>query len=268
MTTPVPDRLDEPTPTSRPTAAIDDPNRHLRLPGTRNLRDVGGYPAGTGRRTRWRTLLRTDALDRLPPASQATLLDLGLRQVIDLRWPEELDESPSVFRASDRVAYRAIPLLRDDPTPRVGLAGTYLHMLDERGPQLAAVVRSLIEPGGLPAVIGCAAGKDRTGVAIALVLSAVGVPDDVIVEDYALSLAAFASAVRDEHLVDWRADALEVECVPEYMAGALSHLERRHGGAHELLRRHGLTESELDRLTDLVTEPAEAGSAPADEPTT
>jgi protein-tyrosine phosphatase len=259
MTTPIPNRLDEPTPGRRPTAAIDDPDRHLRLPGTRNLRDVGGYPAGSGRQTRWRTLLRTDALDRLPPASQATLLDLGLRQVIDLRWPEELDASPSVFRASDRVAYRAIPLLRDDPTPRVGLAGTYLHMLDERGSQLAQVVRSLIEPGGLPAVIGCAAGKDRTGVAIAIVLSAVGVPDDVVVEDYALSLAAFASPVQDQHLTDWRGDALEVECVPEYMAGALQHLQRRHGGPHALLRRHGLTDAEIDRLTDLVTEPVGAG---------
>ena len=264
MTTPIPDRLDEPVPERRPLAAIDDPNRHLRVPGTRNLRDVGGYPAGRDRRTRWRTLLRTDALDRLPPASQATMLDLGLRQVIDLRWPEELDAYPSVFRASDRVAYRAIPLLRDDPTPRVGLAGTYLHMLDERGAQLAAVVRSLIEPGGLPAVIGCAAGKDRTGVAIALVLSAVGVPDDVVVEDYALSRAAFASAVADEHLVDWRADALEVECEPEYMAGALEHLQRSHGGPHALLRRHGLTDAEIDRLTDLVTEPVEASpDAPA-----
>jgi protein-tyrosine phosphatase len=261
MTTPIPDRLDEPTPAPRPGPALDDPNRHLRVPGTRNLRDVGGYPAAAGRQTRWRTLLRTDALDRLPAASQATLLDLGLRQVIDLRWPEELDESPSVFRASDRVAYRAIPLLRDDPTPRVGLAGTYLHMLDERGAQLAAVVRSLIEPGGVPAVIGCAAGKDRTGVAIALVLSAVGVPDDVVVADYALSRAAFANAVRDEHLVDWRADVREVECVPEYMSAALRHLHQRHGGPHALLRRHGITDAEIEQLTNLVTEPVDASAS-------
>ena len=65
--------------------ANDAPNRHLRIPGTRNLRDVGGYPAGEGRRTRWRTLYRTDALDRLPPQSQARLIELGLRHVIDLR---------------------------------------------------------------------------------------------------------------------------------------------------------------------------------------
>jgi protein-tyrosine phosphatase len=253
MTSPLPDAPDDRAASAAP---IHHPDRRLRIPGTRNLRDVGGYPAGRGRRTRWRTLLRTDALDVLPSDSQAALLDIGLRQVIDLRWPHEIDEFPSVFRRSSRVAYRTIPLLRDDPTPQLGLAGVYLHMLDERGPQLATIVRSLLEPGGLPAVIGCAAGKDRTGVAIALILAAVGVPDDVVIEDYALSRAVFAEEVNDEHLVDWRGAAVDVECQPEYMAGALLHLERRHGGPHELLRRHGISEPEIARLTDLLTEAA------------
>ena len=239
-----------------PTVGPASPARHIRLPGTRNLRDVGGYPTADGRVTRWRTLLRTDALVRLPAASQDALLDLGLRNVIDLRWPHEIDDAPSVFQASNRVTYRSIPLLLDDPTPRLGLAGTYLHMLDDRGPQLADVVHSLLEPGGLPAVIGCAAGKDRTGVAVAVVLSAVGVPGDIVVEDYALSRSAFADAVDDEHLVDWRADALEVECAPEYMAAALEHLEQRHGGARALLRRNGVGDESLERLVELMTEPA------------
>lgn len=240
----------------------DDPGRpaahrrHLRLPGTRNLRDVGGYPAHDGRRTRWRTLLRTDALDRLPPASQAALLDLGLRQVIDLRWPHELVETPSVFQASRAVVYRSVPLLEDDPTPALGLAGTYRYMLDERGAQLIEVVRALLEPGGLPAVVGCAAGKDRTGVAIGLLLSAVGVPDDVIVADYVLSAEAFASAAIDEHLDDWRASSLHVDCPPEYMAETLDHLGRLHGGASAYLRRNGLDGGELDRLVELLTERA------------
>ena len=85
---------------------LDHPDRHLPLPGTRNLRDVGGYPAMDGRRTRWRTLLRTDSLDLLPPDSQATLIELGLRQVIDLRWPSELERAPSVFRC---LAARPVP---------------------------------------------------------------------------------------------------------------------------------------------------------------
>ncbi len=248
MTRPLPD-----PPAESPSPAA--PLRHLRLPGTRNLRDVGGYPAAAGRRTRWRTLLRTDALDRLPARSQTALLELGLRQIIDLRWPHELDEAPSVFQASDRVVYRSIPLLEDDPTPYAGLPGTYRHMLDQRGPQLVQVARSLLEPEGLPAVIGCAAGKDRTGVAVALLLAAVGVPKETIVEDYALSAAIFRGPVDDEHLLDWRATPVEVEAPPEHMLGALAHLEAAHGGAAGLLRRHGMTDRELDELTDRLTEP-------------
>lgn len=239
-------------------------DRHLRLPGTRNLRDVGGYAAADGRRVRWRTLLRTDALDRLPATSQAALLALGLRQVIDLRWPHELDEAPSVFGASDRVTYRSIPLLADDPTPTIGLAATYRHMLDVRAAQLVEVVRALIAPGGLPAVIGCAAGKDRTGVAIAVILATVGVPTDVVVADYAISAELFAADHTDEHLADWRAGSVVVESPPEYMHEALAHLEARHGGAASLLTAHGMTEQELECLRDLLTEPEPAPeTAPA-----
>ena len=195
-----------------PTPTDPDPtDRHLPLPGTRNLRDVGGYPAAGGRQTRWRTLLRTDSLDRLPDSSQEALVALGLRQVIDLRWPSELEEAPSVFPASDHVTYTNIPLLADDPTPEVGLAGLYRHIFDERAPQLVEVIRALLEPDGAPAVIGCAAGKDRTGVAIAIILAVCGVPRDLIVDDYALSAALFARPMDDPHLVDWRADSIDVD---------------------------------------------------------
>jgi protein-tyrosine phosphatase len=231
--------------------------RHLRLPGTRNLRDVGGYPAGDGRRTRWRTLLRTDALDVIPTGSREALLDLGVRTVIDLRWPHELTDAPSVFAAGNGVRYRSIPLLDDDPTPLIGLAATYRYMLDERAPQLADVARALLEPGGLPAVIGCAAGKDRTGVTIALLLSAVGVPTDVIVADYVLTGLAFAEPDPDDpHFVDWRASPVALECPPAYMEAMLAHLAARHGGAGDLLRRNGLEPADLEVLVERLTEPA------------
>ncbi len=242
--------------TDSPTQVVIDPaERHLPLPGTRNLRDVGGYPVAGGRRTRWRTLLRTDSLDSLPDASQAALLETGLRQVIDLRWPSEMDEAPSVFQASDRVRYTSIPLLADDPTERVGLAGLYRHIFDERAIQLVQVIRALLEPGGVPAVIGCAAGKDRTGVAIALILDAVGVPRDVIVSDYALSAPMFARPMDDPHLLDWRSGPVAVESPPEYMESSLEHLDTQHGGAAELLRANGMTRAELTALVALLTEP-------------
>jgi protein-tyrosine phosphatase len=235
-----------------------EPARHLALDGTRNVRDVGGYPAGASRRTRWRTLLRSDELTRLPEHAQQQLLDLGLRQVIDLRWPDELESSPNVFRRSHAVRYRSLPLLADDPTPHVGLGGMYRHVFDERSHQLAEVVRALLEEDGVPAIIGCAAGKDRTGVTIALLLDVVGVPTDLIVEDYAMSAGFFASPVTRVEDDDWRHEPLVVDSPPELMAGALEHLDREHGGARSLLRREGIGDADLDRLIEVLTEPVPA----------
>jgi len=231
-----------------------DPSRHLPLDGTRNVRDIGGYPAANGRVTRWRTVLRADQLDRLPAHARQELVDLGLRLVVDLRWPDELDRYPSVFSAGTDVTYLPVPLLADDPTPHAGLAGMYRHIFDARAPQLAEIVRALLAPDGLPAIVGCAAGKDRTGTLVALLLDAVGVPRDVIVEDYAVSARYFSSPVTIVDPDDWRAPALVVDSPPEFMAEALEHLDLHHGGARALLRREGLTESDLERLTERLTE--------------
>ena len=236
---------------------IDTPTRHLPLDGTRNVRDVGGYPAAGGRRMRWRTLLRSDELTRLPAHAQAALVELGVRQVIDLRWPEELDRAPNVFGHSDRVRYTPISLLADDPTPHGGLAGMYRHVFDARADQLADVVRALLADDGLPAVVGCAAGKDRTGVTVALLLDLAGVDHATIVDDYALSAGFFAqpaaAAIEPD---DWRHPELIVESTPVYMRTALDHLATEHGGARALLGRQGLSDDELDRLVTLLTEPA------------
>lgn len=236
---------------------IETPDRHLPLDGTRNVRDVGGYPTTTGRTTRWRTLLRSDELTGIPAHTRQSLLDLGLRQVIDLRWPEELERAPNAFEGSPAVRYTSIPLLRDDPTPHAGLQGMYLHVFDVRSAQLAQVARALLAHDGLPAVIGCAAGKDRTGVSIAMLLDLVGVPADVIVADYALSAAYFAEPRTVIDAADWRHPPLLVDSPPEFMAAALEHLDREHGGARALLRGQGITDTELDHLVELLTEPAE-----------
>jgi protein-tyrosine phosphatase len=231
-----------------------DPARHLPFEGTRNLRDVGGYPAAGGRRTRWRTLLRSDELTVLTQEAQAELLALGVRQVVDLRWPDELERSPSVFAGSEAVGYTSIPLLDDDPTPYPSQVDVYRHLFDARSSELADVVRALLEPDGLPAIIGCAAGKDRTGVAIALLLDLVGVPTSVIVEDYALTAGYFAQPETVVHPPDWRHEPLDLLSRPEFMAETLKHLDQAHGGARALLRREGISDADLDGLVERLTE--------------
>src|SRR4030095_14489658 len=75
-------------------------SRHLGLAGTYNLRDTGGYRTLDGRTTRWLTFLRSDSLHRVPPMAQTTLLNYGVRTVIDLRRSDELHVAPNVFASS------------------------------------------------------------------------------------------------------------------------------------------------------------------------
>lgn len=247
---------DERSPATGAPASLPSSPRHLPLDGTRNVRDIGGYPTADGRQTRWRTLLRSDELTQLPRHAADELREIGIRAVIDLRWPDELERSPNVFAADPAVSYRPIALLVDDPTPHSGLAGMYRHVLDERLPQLVEVARVLLEPDGLPAVIGCAAGKDRTGITIAVLLSLAGVADETIIEDYALSAGYFAVENHTIPAGDWRHHPLIVDSPPEFMASAMDHLRDVHGGARALLRSGGLTERELDTLVDRLTEAA------------
>jgi protein-tyrosine phosphatase len=178
--------------------------------------------------------------------------------VIDLRWGHELEGRPSVFAASDRIRYSSVPLMPDEFQAE-GVAATYLHILDGRAPALADVVRRLLDPDGIPAVIGCAAGVDRTGVTVALLLAAVGVPADVAAADYALSAESFAGDGAGSGLFDWRGGTVALDVRPEYMLEALDHLERQHGGPAGLLGREGIADTELARLRDLLTEPVSAG---------
>jgi hypothetical protein len=127
-------------------------------------------------------------------------------------------------------------------------------MLDERGEQLAIVVRALLIPEGLPAIIGCAGGIDRTGVTVGLLLRSIGVPADIVAADYAMSATCFATDGSGAGLDDWRAGAVEIDCRPEYMVATLEHLENEHGGAAALLARHGIEPEAIDELVVRLTE--------------
>jgi protein-tyrosine phosphatase len=123
-------------------------------------------------------------------------------------------------------------------------------------------VRILATPGSLPAVFHCAAGKDRTGMLAALVLSALGVPDDVIIADYALSGAALARLFtwaernRPEVLASLKeAPAAHLAAEPEAMAGVLASLHREHGSARGFLAGVGVTPEVFTALEAALLEP-------------
>lgn len=218
--------------------------RTVELQGCCNFRDLGGYPTTDGRRTRWRRLFRADGLTQLTEADLAVLEELGMRSVIDLRTALEVEARGRYQPHAPHVVYHHLPLTDtlpgEEQTPAWGDSGfvarRYSSMLDDGTANVAAVLSLLAEPSNLPAVFHCSVGKDRTGVLSAVILGLLGVPDEVIVEDYALSADAMVRVLErlqaefpdSTDIVDRYAPViLSVE--PASMTGFLQGVHERYG---------------------------------------
>jgi protein-tyrosine phosphatase len=239
--------------------------RHLGLAGTYNLRDTGGYRTLDGRTTRWRTFLRSDSLHRVPPLARTALLTYGVRTVIDLRRSDELSIAPNVFADSPDVVYHHVSLLADTPpdrkvAPRL-LPDVYRLILEQRQEQLRQTLAALAASGGFPAIVHCTAGKDRTGLIVALLLGLVGVPAATIVADYALSSQYLVGPYLEEarqraarNGVPWEWFQHQVICPPEFMQTTLQYLDEHQGGIAAYVRRIGLSQEQCERLRQALVE--------------
>lgn len=173
------------------------------LPSRFNLRDLGGTPTADGRIVAPGRLYRGASLHRLEPDHLDAVAPLGIRTAIDLRSTEEVGHGTFAGSAAPT---RHLPIFEVGPTfaepiddiART-LADTYLWMLEEGGPSIRLALDVLGEPRDLPAVVYCAAGKDRTGVVVAIVLLLLGVERETVAADYALSDEP-AAALRAWHL--------------------------------------------------------------------
>lgn len=228
--------------------------RLIDLEAIFNFRDMGGYPTVDGRQTRWRTLYRADGIHRATEADTTTIVELGVRTVIDLRSPAELADRGR-FDAHG-VDFHHFPVIETTwgdldhlartMEPADFLLDRYRDMFDEGSHQLAAAVEVLAGEG-LPAVFHCAAGKDRTGVLGILVLALVGVPDEVIAADYALSAEAMPRLGAWFQANDSHAGS-RMENPPEaYMAapaatalGLLAELRTDHGSIQQFASSIGI----------------------------
>lgn len=242
--------------------------RRIGCEGAFNLRDLGGYRTCSGRTVRGGLVYRADGLHRIPSGRASALEHLGWRTVIDLRTPAEV--AAGAFRA-DGVEVINLPILRatwgvpdaTDIDPVEFLSDHYLQMLDEGAPAIAASFAVLGSPARLPAVFHCSAGKDRTGVLAALVLSVLGVDDEVVAADYHLSAWAV------ERLVAWlnltRPDLSEemsrqpkalLSCPPEAMHAFLDALRARFGSVEGYLMGIGVQADTLGGLRQGLLDPA------------
>jgi protein-tyrosine phosphatase len=255
--------------------ALDSTQRLIALEGTYNLRDTGGYPVldASGEvvgRTRWGTLLRSDALHRLTEADLAALAGRGVRLVVDLRDDREVEGSPSRLDGLD-VAVAHLPVFADAApaalvTGRIDLPTLYDAMVDDRGANLTRAVAALARAEDGASIVHCTAGKDRTGLVVALALRAVGVPVEVVAADYARSAdhlagdwaqAALATVSSLGSLDDLPPGVVEVVTASPapVLTALLTRLEAEHGSAAAYLTTHGMTDDDLDALRDRLVEP-------------
>jgi protein-tyrosine phosphatase len=175
------------------------PTRHLNLAGASNFRDLGGYPARDGRIVRWRQIFRSNHLGHLTDDDIEVVRGLGVRSAFDFRGSAERAEAlcrlaeitvhslpvePTVVAALRAIAASGTPLSTVHATEV--MRDSYRNYVQQNTPRFRTLFAHLLEDR-TPLVIHCTAGKDRTGFACALILHTLGVPDEVISEDYLLT---------------------------------------------------------------------------------
>jgi len=214
--------------------------RHIDLDGAVNFRDLGGYPAADGRHVRWRTLFRADGLSSLSERDRGVIRQLGVATVIDLRTTGEVERGRFPVEEVP-VAFHNLPLLVEVPEASKFeivpgfLATQYQEMAAEAAAQIGAVLTLVANQATHPVIVHCTAGKDRTGVLVAVLLGLLGVPDEIIITDYALSARAMdrlrqklvAQFPEAKATID-AADAM-FSAAPENMASLLAALRSEYG---------------------------------------
>jgi protein-tyrosine phosphatase len=241
-------------------------DRMIALEGAVNFRDLGGYDAGDGMRTRWRTLFRADGLGELTEPDLAVLRQLGIRTVIDLRSGSELERGRFDVEAHP-VAFHHFPFIDELPDAqdfdrRPGLLGTqYLEIVRDAGSQILGALEVLAAPDALPAVFHCTAGKDRTGVLSAVVLSLVGVDEPTVVADYALSGSAMLR-LRAKLIAKYPEGRETLENIdevfsadPAQMEQLLDHVQSQYGSVGRYVSGLGAEAGLVERLRAGLLEP-------------
>ncbi len=254
----------------------------IELEGAVNVRDLGDLPTEDRQKTARARLLRADNLQELSAADVTKLVrDIGVTTVVDLRssnelaaeGPAPLDAVAGVRRAHHPVlpevgsntdmAAAALLTRRDQDKsryPRDPICGHYLGYLEDRPDQVVGALRSITHSQGA-ALVHCAAGKDRTGVVVALALIATGVPAQAVVADYAATAErteAIMARLRRSPLYARDINSRPADLHrprPETMTAFLEQMDSRYGGVVPWLADHGFADDDLRLLRAKLRRP-------------
>jgi protein tyrosine/serine phosphatase len=240
--------------------------RELVWEGCLNVRELGGLPTADGGETRFGAVVRADSVRQLTDEGWQSLVDHGIRTVIDLRGEDERADDPPAelpvgvvhvaFLSGNQTERDALgdeldAAVAAAPDVQTATRDVYLIFLERFRSNVAAAVRAVANAPEGGVVIHCVGGKDRTGLLSAFLLHLAGVDRDTIAADYALSEERlrprherwFAAAETEEELERLRRIA---QTPAASMTGVFAELDRRYGGVERYLRAAGATEEELD----------------------
>ena len=267
-----------------PSSGLMSYRRLLPLEGGSNFRDMGGYPTVDGRTVKRGLLFRSGAMTGLTQEDHTYLEQFGFATVMDLRSSEEIELYPNHWAANTDIDYLSVPysileLMAQVAEEPESLADTrdyssmYVTMIDMLKPQLKTYFDALLNEQ-TPIVVNCSAGQDRTGVTSALLLSVLGVDEDLVIEDYLLSTDfrrplvesgdvdleeaaktnAFAAVMLEygEGQDTSRANPLVTAQGKPFLRFTLDALKARYGSIEGFLTKElGLGSADLQRLRDL-----------------
>ena len=242
-------------------------DRHVSLQGAHNFRDLGGYRTHDGRTTRWGHLFRSDTLDDLTEQDLSYLQNvLGITRLVDLREPSAARILDGLV-LSTTVRYTQMPLDNDNIS-RIGaglrtvpgMVNRYEMWLKNPtfGSRVAETINLISSYEAAPMVFYCTMGKDRTGILAAMILGSIGVIEEDIVWDYALS-AEYA----DQTVLKMKQDPENsvffsllprwaLESSPETMETVLATVRDEYGCPKEYVRAHGVEDATLERLEAIL----------------
>jgi protein-tyrosine phosphatase len=254
--------------------------RHLSFYGARNFRDLGGYQTLEGKCLRWRALYRSGSLHKLTDADLQRLSDLELEWIVDFRSPKEKELEPDRLPAHLVTRLVEIPILdsstqlsqssRNEVVKRLknidpgqSLSTTNMELATRFTTEMRKFMDVLLTSHGRPVLFHCTAGKDRTGFVAAITLRMLGVPQEVVMQDYLLTNKYFYADHRRNifllRLLKGRQVATVVSGLvradPAYLSTAFQTIDQNHGSfenyVHEAL---GLTISDIDCLKSYYLE--------------
>lgn len=251
-------------PAARPVAAAHD--RFIVLEGGRNFRDLGGYRTTDGRMVRWGAVYRSGSLGRLTPAGQARLESLRPVAIVDLRATEERRTDTNLRLATSNPSYWSReyslgdakfatmmqhPAAGSAAASRAEMLAAYRRMPAEQAPSYRELFARLGAGKGT-VVFNCTAGKDRTGIGSALVLTALGVPYATVRRDYLLTNGAPGMASLSSQIAPGAgADAMRpfLRAEPEYLDTAFAQIRKDYGSVNGYFAKElGVGPAEIRKL--------------------